>query len=103
MIHQGGKFDAVLNVLLQDIQHFHQFIRRKLWIKQMIGHFHNDASLQQLDINCEPECNHVTVHKHPLFTLWKMRIAFILAESLPSSLNWCFPSKSSSGISSSSV
>lgn len=34
MIHHCGKFDAVPNVLLQEIQHFHQFVRRKLRIKR---------------------------------------------------------------------
>lgn len=34
MIHHCGKFDAVPNVLLQEIQHFHQFVRRELRIKR---------------------------------------------------------------------
>lgn len=35
MVYQCRKFDAVLNVLLQDIQNFHQFLRPKLWIKEI--------------------------------------------------------------------
>lgn len=30
VIHHGGEFDAVPDVHLQDVQHFDQFIRRKL-------------------------------------------------------------------------
>lgn len=51
MIHHRGEFDAVPNVLLQEIQHFHQFVRRKLRIKQTNGFNRSSRPALSLCIN----------------------------------------------------
>lgn len=92
MVHHGWELRPVLDVLLQNVQQLHKFVWRNLQ-QQKKKHEWSETRLHISTWNANKGDN----------TRLVMFIAFILADSLPSSLNWCFPSSNSWGISSSSA
>lgn len=104
MIHEGGELWTILNVFFQNTLDFHHFIRWNLKIKVVSIKRRGKQKpalvfMMSLNTGLSLSC----WQSNPLPTLCMMPMAFILADSLLNSESWCFPSSSSSGISSSSA